>query len=117
MPVCFLACRGGDRLAIVGPNGTGKSTLLKVIANNEQHDSGFVSRNKGASIGYLAQDPNLPDDMIVLQAVLQADSDMTRACQEYQRALAGDQQGCFCQRMMSTSRFGLQAAAEFQNAD
>lgn len=45
----------GDKLAIVGPNGAGKSTLLKIIAGSEGHNSGVVTRNKGARVGYLPQ--------------------------------------------------------------
>ncbi|MEW5303767.1 MAG: hypothetical protein WDW36_006426 [Sanguina aurantia] len=78
----------GDKLAVVGPNGCGKSTLLKVIAGLEQHDSGWLSRTKGAKIGYLPQDPPLPPGKTVLQAVLSGDSDMAKACIAYQDALA-----------------------------
>ena len=46
----------GDRLGVVGANGTGKSTLLKIIAGLEQLDHGEVTRQKGLKIGYLPQD-------------------------------------------------------------
>lgn len=77
----------GDRLAIVGPNGTGKSTLLKVISGSEVPDQGTITRNKGAKVGYLAQDPDFDPDMTVLQVLLQGDSAMSRAVQQYQKAL------------------------------
>jgi len=87
----------GDKLAVVGPNGAGKSTLLNVVAGALDPDSGKISRNKGARIGYLPQGDLLMaedavdhklDDMTVLEAVLASDSDMAKAVQEYQRALA-----------------------------
>ncbi|GIL85565.1 hypothetical protein Vretifemale_14058 [Volvox reticuliferus] len=78
----------GDKLAVVGPNGSGKSTLLKVLAGQTDFDQGSISRNKGARVGFLAQEPPLPPGVTVLQAVLQSDSDMAKAVQEYQRALA-----------------------------
>lgn len=45
-----------DRIAIVGPNGTGKSTLLKIIMGLEEPDEGSVSRNKDIRFGYLPQE-------------------------------------------------------------
>lgn len=45
-----------DRIAIVGPNGTGKSTLLKIITGALEPDDGEVSRNKDLRIGYLPQE-------------------------------------------------------------
>ena len=45
-----------DRIAIVGPNGTGKSTLLKMIVGITDCDEGSVDRNKDLRIGYLPQE-------------------------------------------------------------
>lgn len=58
LPTAVHSCvsrSAGDKLAVVGPNGTGKSTLLKVIANLDGPDSGTLTRNKGARVGYLQQ--------------------------------------------------------------
>jgi ATP-binding cassette, subfamily F, member 3 len=45
----------GDRVGLVGPNGSGKTTLLRIITGQESPDSGRVSFQAGASVGYLAQ--------------------------------------------------------------
>lgn len=52
----------GDKIGIVGVNGTGKSTLLKLIAGEETPDSGQIIRQNGIRIAYVPQNPHLPDD-------------------------------------------------------
>jgi ATPase subunit of ABC transporter with duplicated ATPase domains len=49
------------KVGFVGMNGCGKSTLFKIVAGLETKDSGNISFKKGASVGYLAQDPYLDD--------------------------------------------------------
>ncbi len=46
----------GDRIAVIGPNGTGKTTLFEIIAGNLPPDSGSVSLRRGTTVGYLRQD-------------------------------------------------------------
>lgn len=50
-----------ERIGIVGRNGTGKSTILKIITGEENADKGTVSIRKGATLGYLEQIPTLTD--------------------------------------------------------
>ena len=45
-----------ERTGLVGGNGTGKSTLLKIIGGIESLDYGTITRNKGVTLGYLPQD-------------------------------------------------------------
>lgn len=52
----------GDRIGIVGINGTGKSTLLKMIAGEATPDSGQIIRQNGLKIAYVPQNPVFPDD-------------------------------------------------------
>lgn len=47
----------GDKVGIIGVNGTGKSTLLKILTGIEPPDSGRVTRAQGLRIGYLPQNP------------------------------------------------------------
>lgn len=58
-----------DRIGIVGINGTGKSTLLKIIAGAEQPDSGAVSVNPNLKIAYLPQNPSMEDHLTVFEQV------------------------------------------------
>jgi ATP-binding cassette subfamily F protein uup len=50
----------GDRLGVLGINGTGKSTLLRVLASIEVPDQGQVRRGRGVRVGFLEQEPKLP---------------------------------------------------------
>ncbi len=55
-----LTMSDGDRVGVVGINGTGKSTLLKIVAGVEPPDTGLTRRGRGVRVGYLAQEPSLP---------------------------------------------------------
>src|SRR5688500_2888848 len=55
-----LTVADGDRLGVIGLNGTGKSTLLRVVASCDDPESGAVRRGRGARVGFLAQRPDLP---------------------------------------------------------
>jgi ATP-binding cassette subfamily F protein 3 len=62
-----------DRVVgLVGPNGAGKSSLLKVIAGEHKPDAGTVTRAKGLTVGYLAQEPVLDPDKTALEEALSA---------------------------------------------
>ena len=61
----------GDRIGVLGVNGTGKSTLLRVMAGLETADAGTVDRRRGASVLYLAQEPHLDPDKTPSQIVLE----------------------------------------------
>lgn len=66
-----------DRVALVGKNGAGKSTMLKIIAGLQHATDGTVSIPKETSIGYLPQVMNLTDEYTVLEETKQAFSHIT----------------------------------------
>ena len=62
----------GERASIVGPNGCGKTTLLKIIAGLEEHDGGVVAINKASRLGLLEQLPVYDPDTTVKEVLWQA---------------------------------------------
>ncbi|MCR8660041.1 ABC-F family ATP-binding cassette domain-containing protein [Paenibacillus endoradicis] len=77
----------GDKIGIIGVNGTGKSTFLKVIAGMEQADSGKVSVANHAVIRMLLQEPQFEPNETALEHVLGGDSPQLQACKQYANAL------------------------------
>ena len=59
----------GDKTGIIGINGTGKSTFLKVLAGQVESDLGKISRNPNVQISYLSQNPAMDDNATVLEQV------------------------------------------------
>ncbi len=64
----------GDRVGLIGANGTGKTTLFRILTGAEVDFDGIVSRQKGLRIGVLEQDPKLPPGLTIREAVLEASS-------------------------------------------
>ncbi len=62
----------GDRVGLVGKNGAGKSTMLKVIAGDIKHDSGSIATEKAIKIGFLRQDIDFEKGRTVLEEAYQA---------------------------------------------
>lgn len=65
-----LGIEDNDRIGLVGPNGVGKSTLLKILTKKITPDSGQVIWRKGLQVGYLAQDPLLNEENTIIETLL-----------------------------------------------
>lgn len=74
----------GDKIGIIGINGTGKSTFLKVLAGMVEEDSGTIARNSAAQISYLPQNPVMQDDASVLEQVFMHLSSEFQRVNEYE---------------------------------
>ncbi len=78
----------GDKIGIIAKNGTGKSTMLRIIAGEEEADNGNVIFHNDLRIGYLPQSPHLNPDMSVARACMDADTNATSVITAYEEALA-----------------------------
>ena len=74
----------GDKTGIIGINGTGKSTFLKVLAGVTEPDGGRISRNPNVQVSYLPQNPVMQDDATVLEQVFLHFPAEFRALNEYE---------------------------------
>lgn len=76
-----------ERVGLIGINGTGKSSLLKIIAGLDQPDAGKIITGKDYSIAFLDQQPDLDSDKSVLEQVFHGDAPILRLMREYEKTL------------------------------
>ncbi len=76
----------GEKIGIIGVNGTGKSTLLKILAGVEGPDSGKVTIGNNVRLEYLPQNPEFEDEAIILQQVFKGNSPVMKLLREYEVA-------------------------------
>ena len=77
----------GDKIGVIGINGTGKTTMLKIIAGLEQPDGGKITKGNSVTIEYLPQHPDFDMDITVLQQVFKGDSAVIKLIREYEEAI------------------------------
>lgn len=77
----------GEKVAFVAKNGTGKSTLMKILAGKDTPDTGSVVIRKGIKIGYLEQQPSFDPAMKVADVIYGGDSPQLKAIARYERAV------------------------------
>lgn len=82
-----LGINEGDKIGLIGLNGTGKSTLLKIIAGVEQEDSGTIIKGNKVRIEYLSQNPEYNFESTVLQQVFKGNSEEMALLREYEEVL------------------------------
>ncbi|EEI90953.1 ABC transporter, ATP-binding protein [Sphingobacterium spiritivorum ATCC 33300] len=81
----------GDRIALVGINGTGKSTLLSILAEKVIPTSGKVVKEKGIKIGFLAQDPDFSGLHSINDFIYSADNEQQTLIRQYEELLSTDE--------------------------
>ena len=77
----------GEKIGLIGVNGTGKSSFLKIVAGVEEPDEGTVIKGNRVRIEYLAQTPDYDDNATVLEQVFKGNSEEMRILREYEELL------------------------------
>jgi len=77
----------GDKTALVAENGTGKSTLLRIIAGKESPDTGEVMTQNNIRIGFLEQEPALDESKSIREYISTGNSEIFSIVQEYEKAV------------------------------
>jgi ABC transport system ATP-binding/permease protein len=81
----------GEKVALIGSNGSGKSSMLDMITGNADIDAGEISIRKDIRYGYLGQNPDLPEERTVLETIFAGENSLTMAIKEYELAMnSGD---------------------------
>jgi ATP-binding cassette subfamily F protein uup len=82
-----LGISQGEKFALVGNNGVGKSTLLKILTGEIQSDSGKVSMRDGIKTGFLTQEPRVKDSTTVKDVLFSDSNEIAKVVKEYEDCL------------------------------
>jgi ABC transport system ATP-binding/permease protein len=83
-----LGVQDDEKIGVIGTNGSGKTTLLRIMAGEELPDRGRVVTTKEKRITYLSQNPQFEETQIVLDAVIEANSETLQLLHEYENTCA-----------------------------
>ncbi|MCD4737352.1 MAG: ATP-binding cassette domain-containing protein, partial [Bacteroidales bacterium] len=83
----FFGLQKGDKTALIANNGTGKSTLLKILAGKEIPDTGKVTLRDGIKVAFLEQDPGLKNGQTIDELIASSHLGISRVIQEYEIAV------------------------------
>ncbi len=81
-----IGLEDGDKIGIIGANGSGKTTFLRVLAGLEPPDSGRVVRANGKTLAFLSQNPPIDEEKTVLETIFAASSGVMKMLADYETA-------------------------------
>jgi len=80
----------GQKIGLIARNGTGKTTLLNILAQKLPSDEGLVTYRKGIKLGYLSQLPELNESNTVIEEIFASDNPSVETIKAYEEALANE---------------------------
>ncbi len=76
-----------QKIALIAQNGTGKTSILNILAGKDSPDTGLVTERKSTRISYLEQDPQLDPSLTIEEAIFASDNEVLKVIQNYEHAL------------------------------
>ena len=111
--ISFVLSRG-ERAGLIGVNGVGKSSLLRVLAGKDTPNAGTVRTRKGTVTAYVTQDPEFPAGMTIADALYAGETPVMAALRDFELASAQDQHAV--EREGLESPAAQRALREFERA-
>jgi ATP-binding cassette subfamily F protein uup len=83
----------GDKVALIGANGVGKTTFLSILSGQMPPDEGLVSLRKDIRLGYLDQSPSFDSELLVIEAIFSSANPVAQVVKRYEQLLAKGDNG------------------------
>jgi len=77
----------GQKIAFIAKNGTGKTSILKIISGEDTSDSGEITCRKNIVISFLSQDPKLDEDLTIEESIFNSNNPILKVIENYEKAL------------------------------
>jgi ATP-binding cassette subfamily F protein uup len=112
-----LGISQGEKLGLVGSNGVGKSTLLKILTGEIQPDNGKVSIRQGIRLGFLTQEPTVAGNLTVKDVLFSESNEIAKVVKEYENCLhhpetSGDRMQAVLERMEELNAWDYDAKVQ-----
>lgn len=95
----------GDKVALIGTNGTGKTTFLNILTGKIPADEGEVSIRKDIRVGYLDQSPAFDESLPVLEVIFSSNNPVAQVVKRYEHAIESDNHDELAQVMEDMDKF------------
>ena len=77
----------GQKIAFIAKNGTGKTSILKIISGEDSSDSGNITYRKNIAVSFLSQDPKCDDSLTIEQSVFNSENPILKVIASYEKAI------------------------------
>ncbi len=77
----------GQKIAFLAKNGTGKTSILKIISGEDSSDSGNITYRKNIAVSFLSQDPKFDDSLTIEESVFNSDNPILKVIANYEKAI------------------------------
>ena len=83
----YFSIHKGQKIAFIAKNGTGKTSILKIISGEDASDSGEITYRKNIVISFLSQDPKLDENLTIEESIFNSNNPVLKVIENYEKAL------------------------------